>query len=328
MTEPVQAESSFQIPTIVDVYEARRRIAPYLRPTPLYRHPALCELLGTDVWVKHENHQPIGVFKIRGGINLVALMTDEERRAGVVTASTGNHGQSVALSGQLFGVHAVIVVPEGANPLKVRAMERLGAEVLARGRDFDAAREFAECLAVERGCRYVHVANEPPVIAGVATETLEVFEELPDVDVILGPVGGGSGMAGACVVAKALSPRTRVVAVQAEAAPAACRSWQARRLLEDRMETAAEGVATRVGFELTQRILWDGLTDFLLVTEDEIRHATATMIEATRTLVEPAGALALAGALRMRDRLAGRKVVLRCTGGNISPAQLREVLQG
>ncbi len=326
MTQTDQPTGSLQVPTIGDVYEARRRIAAYLRPTPLYRHPALCELLGTDVWVKHENFQPIGVFKIRGAINLVSLMSDEERRAGVVTASTGNHGQSVARASQLFGMRATIAVPAGANPLKVRAMERLGAEVLPHGRDFDVAREFAEKLAVERGARYVHVANEPPVIAGVATETLEVFEELPDVDVIIGPVGGGSGMAGVCVVAGALSPRTEVIAVQAEAAPAACRSWQAHALLEDRMETAAEGVATRVGFELTQRILWGGLADFVLVSEDEIRSATAAMIEGTRTLVEPAGALALAAALRMRDRLAGRKVVLRCTGGNISPAQLREVL--
>jgi threonine dehydratase len=326
MSDLASMKSPLQVPTIGDVYQARLRIAPYLRPTPLYRHPALCELLGTDVWVKHENFQPIGVFKIRGGINLMSLMTDDERRAGVVTASTGNHGQSVARSGQLFGVRTTIVVPEGANPLKVRAMERLGAQVIAHGPDFDTARVFAEKLAAEHGYRYVHVANEPPVIAGVATETLEVFEELPDVDVIFGPVGGGSGMAGVCVVARALSPRTEVIAVQAEAAPAAYRSWKARKLLEDRMETAAEGVATRVGFELTQRILWDGLTDFILVTEEEIRRATATMIEATRTLVEPAGALALAGALRMRERLAGRKVVLRCTGGNISRAQLRDVL--
>ena len=326
MTDLAQTKSPLRVPTIGDVYQARRRIAPYLRPTPLYRHPAVCELLGTDVWVKHENHQPIGVFKIRGGINLVSQLTDEECRAGIVTASTGNHGQSVARSAQLFGVRAVIVVPERANPLKVRAMERFGAEVLAHGRDFDEARGFAEQLAAERGSRYVHVANEPLAIAGVATETLEIFEELPDVDVIIGPVGGGSGMAGACVVARALSPSTELIAVQAEAAPAAYRSWRARRLLEDRMETAAEGVATRVAFELTQRILWDGLTDFVLVTEEEIRRATALMIETTRTLVEPAGALALAAALRMRDRLVGRKVVLRCTGGNISPAQLRDVL--
>jgi threonine dehydratase len=326
VTEPVRSNSPLAIPTIADVYSARRRIEPYVRRTPLYRHPAVCELLGTDVWVKHENHQAIGVFKIRGAINLASQLTDAERRSGIVTASTGNHGQSVAQTAQLFGMHAVVAVPEGANPLKVRAMERLGAEVIAHGRDFDAAREFAERLAAERGCRYVHVANEPPVIAGVATETLEVFEDLPEADVIIGPVGGGSGMAGACVVAGALSPQTEVIAVQAAAAPAAYRSWKERRLVEDKMETAAEGVATRVGFELTQRILWDGLADFVLVSEDEIKQATRLMIETTRSLVEPAGALALAAALRMRDRLAGRRVVLRCTGANISPAQLRDVL--
>ncbi len=326
MTTSAAATPSLAIPTIADVYEARRRIAPHVRPTPLYRHPALCELVGADVWVKHENHQPIGVFKIRGAINLMTRLREDERRAGVVTASTGNHGQSVAFAARMFGVSATIAVPEGANPLKVRAMERLGARVVAHGRDFDEAREFAERTAAESGQRYIHVANEPLVIAGVATETLEVLEELGDIDMIVGPVGGGSGMAGACIVAKALSPSTEVVAVQAEAAPAAYRSWKARRLLEDRMETAAEGVATRVGFELTQRILWDGLSDFVLASEEEILRATALMIETTRTLVEHAGALGLAAALRTGDRVAGRRIVLRCTGGNISPEQLRAVL--
>ncbi len=326
MTTTAGHPSALAIPTIADVLDARRRIAAHLRPTPLYRHPALCDLVGADVWVKHENHQPIGVFKIRGGINLMSRLDDAERAAGVVTASTGNHGQSVAWAAQLFGVPATVAVPDGANPLKVAAMERLGARVVAHGRDFDEAREFAEGLAADEGRRYIHVANEPPVIAGVATETLETLEELGDVDMILGPVGGGSGMAGACIVAGALSPSTAVVAVQAEAAPAAYRSWRERRLVTDRMATAAEGVATRVGFELTQRILRDGLADFVLVSEEEIRRATALMIESTRNLVEPAGALALAAALLMRERVAGRRIVLRCTGGNISPEQLRAVL--
>jgi len=326
VTTTADAATPLAIPTLADVYDARRTIAQHVRPTPLYRHPALCDLVGADVWVKHENHQPIGVFKIRGAINLMSRLADAERRAGVVTASTGNHGQSVAYAARIFGVPATIAVPEGANPMKVRAMERLGARVVAHGRDFDEAREFAERSASEGRQRYIHVANEPPVVAGVATETLEVLEELGEVDMILGPVGGGSGMAGACIVANALSPSTEVVAVQAEAAPAAYRSWKARRLLEDRMETAAEGVATRVGFELTQRILWDGLDDFVLVSEEEIRRATALMIESTRNLVEPAGALGLAAALRLGDRVANRRIVLRCTGANINPDQLRVVL--
>jgi threonine dehydratase len=317
--------TALPIPTMTDVLEARRRLAAYVRPTPLYRHAAICELVGTDVWVKHENHQPIGVFKVRGGINLISRLSEEERRAGVTTASTGNHGQSIAYAAQLFGVKAVIYVPEGANPLKVTAMRRFGAEVVAFGPDFDAAREECARVATEKGYRMIHVANEPHILAGVATQTLEILEEQPDVEVIIGPVGGGSGMAGACIVAGAIAPHVQVVAAQAAAAPAAYRSWKEGRIVEDAMGTAAEGVATRVGFEGTQQILRGGLADFVLVSEDEIAAATKAMIEGTRSLVEGAGAIPLAAALRIKGRLAGRKVALICTGGNISPDQLRSL---
>jgi threonine dehydratase len=312
-----------EIPTISDVFHARRRISAYLRPTPLYRHPALCEMLGTDVWVKHENFQPIGVFKVRGGINLISRLSDAEKAAGVTTASTGNHGQSIAYAAQLFGVRAVIFVPEGANPLKVRSMERMGAQVVAAGKDFDEAREHCNRTAAERGYRMIHAANEPYIVAGVATETLEIVEERPEIDTIIGPVGGGSGMAGACVVASAVGPRLQVIGAQAAAAPAAYRSWREKRLLEDIMATSAEGVATRVGFELTQRIMWDRLDDFLLVSEEDIARATVAMIEGTRSMVEGAGAVPLAAATQIKGRLAGRKVALICSGGNISLDQLR-----
>jgi threonine dehydratase len=313
------------VPGMTDVLEARQRISAYLQPTPLYSHPALCELLGTDVWVKHENHQPIGVFKVRGGINLISRLSEDEKRAGVATASTGNHGQSIAYAAQLFGVKAVIVVPEGANPIKVKAMERFGAQVVAYGKDFDEAREHCARLSAEKGYRMIHVANEPLIVAGVATETLEILEARPDIDVIVGAVGGGSGMAGACVVAGAIAPKVRLIGAQAAAAPAAYRSWREHKMVEDQMGTAAEGVATRVGFEFTQRILWDGLNDFILVSEGEIRDATKLMIEGTKTLVEAAGAIPLAAALRIRDDLAGLKVALICSGGNISPDQLRDL---
>ena len=315
------------IPDITDVLVARRRIAPYLRPTPLFTHPALSDLLGTEVWVKHENHQPVGAFKVRGGINLMATLTEEERRRGVAAASTGNHGQSVAYAARLFGVRATIIVPVGANPVKVAAMRGLGADVIEHGVDYDEAREHCAALSAERGYGYIHSGNEPLLIAGVATSMLEIFEEQPEVDVLIGPVGGGSGMAGACIVARTIRPKTRLVAVGAAAAPAAHHSWQARALVEDRMETAAEGLATRTAFELPQRILWDGLDDFLLASEAELLRATALMIETTKTLVEPAGAAALAGALQIRDQLKGRRVALVCSGGNISPAQLRVVLE-
>jgi|tagenome__1003787_1003787.scaffolds.fasta_scaffold20812720_2 threonine dehydratase len=315
-----------QVPTLADVLDARRRISPHLRPTPLYGYPALGELLGAEVFVKHENHQPVGAFKVRGGVNLVSQLSAEERERGVISASTGNHGQSIAYAARLFGVPATICVPEAANPVKVASMRGLGAELVFHGRDFDDAREHCERLASDRGSRYVHSGDEPLLIAGVATETLEILEEQPETDVIIVPVGGGSGAAGACIVARGVRPATKVIGVQSEAAPAAYRSWRERRLVEDRMETFAEGLATRTAFALPQLILRESLDSFVLVGDDEIRTAQALMIETTRNLVEAAGAAPLAAALRMRDELAGKRVALVLSGGNASREQLLDVL--
>jgi threonine dehydratase len=315
------------IPTFADVLSAAAAIRPYLSPTPLLRHPQLEQVLGTEVWVKHENHQPTGAFKVRGGVNLISRFDAAERAQGVIAASTGNHGQSIAWAAQRFGVKAVVCVPEGANPVKVAAIKGWGAEVVEQGRDFDDAREHCEKLAAVEGYRYVHSGNEPRLIAGVATQTLEIVEQQPDVDVIIVPVGGGSGAAGACLVARALGRRPEVIGVQSEAAPAAFRSWQARSLVEDRMETAAEGLATRTAFEFPQRILWEHLDDFVLVGEADLDRATLLMLETTRNLVEPAGAAAVAAVLRYPERFAARRVAVLCSGGNIAPAQLRALLE-
>jgi threonine dehydratase len=309
-------------PDLSDVLAARQRIGPYLQRTPLYRYPALDALTGARVWVKHENHQPVGAFKVRGGINLISQLSADDRGRGVVSASTGNHGQSVAYAAGLFGVQAVICVPEQANPVKVESMRALGAKVIFHGRDFDEAREYCEKLARERGYRYIHSANEPALIAGVATCALEILEAQPTVEAIVVPVGGGSGLAGASIVARAVRPSIEVIGVQAEAAPAAYRSWRARALLEDTTTTLAEGLATRTAFEQTQRIMWDLVDDFVLVSESELLQATRLMIEKTRNLVEPAGAAPLAAVLAAPERFAGRSVAIVCSGGNISPHQL------
>ncbi len=318
--------TTWNVPTLVDVLDARRRISPHVQQTPLYGYPVLDELLGTEVFVKHENHLPTGAFKVRGGVNLVSQLNAEERERGVIAASTGNHGQSIAYAARLFGVRATICVPEDANPVKVASMRGLGAELVFHGRDYDEAREHCERLAAERGSRYVHSGNEPLLISGVGTHTLEILEEQPATNVIVVPIGGGSGAAGTCVVAKAVDPSIRVVGVQSEAAPAAYRSWRERRLVEDRMETFAEGLATRTAFELPQTILWESLDDFVLVSDDEIRSAQALMIETTRNLVEAAGAAPLAAALRLREQLEGKRVALIASGGNATRAQLLDVL--
>jgi threonine dehydratase len=277
--------------------------------------------------VKHENNNPTGAFKVRGGINLVSRLTDDERESGVIAASTGNHGQSVAYAARLFGVSAIICAPENANPVKVESMQDLGAEVILQGERFDDARVNAARLAKEHGYRYIDSGDEPLLIAGVGTHTLEVLQEQPATDVVIVPVGGGSGAAGACIVAKAVNPQVQVIGVQSEQAPSAYQSWKHRELREAPNRTRAEGLATGVPFELPQRILRRLLDDFVLVTDDEIDVATGLMIEKTRTLVEAAGAAPLAAAIKIRERLRGRNVALICSGGNISPAQLAHVLQ-
>ena len=313
---------------LADVLAARRRIRPHLAPTAFRAYPALADAVGAEVWVKHENHNPTGAFKVRGGINLVSRLGAEERERGLITASTGNHGQSIAYAARLFGVRATICVPEGANPVKVAAIGALGAGIVVHGRDFDEARERCEELAHRDGLRYVHSGNEPDLIAGVGTATLEILDDDPGLDAIVVPVGGGSGAAGACVVAKAVRPEIAVIGVQSAAAPAAHRSWRAGALLEGRMETFAEGLATRTAFALPQRIMRRHLDDFVLVSEDDLRAATTRMIAATSNLIEPAGAAALAGALAVRDRLAGLRVALIASGGNVSLDQLRALLGG
>jgi threonine dehydratase len=311
-------------PAFDDVLAARGRIAPYLRETALNNYPALDELVGAETWVKHENHHPVCNFKVRGGVNLVSQLSDDERRRGVITASTGNHGQSIAFAGRIFGVRTIICVPEGANPVKVGSIRGLGGGIVEHGRDFDDAREHCEALAEEHGYRYVHSGDEPHLIAGVGTHTLEALERQPDLDVLVVPIGGGSGAAGACIAAAAMRPALRVIGVQSDAAPAAYRSWRQGAVAEDEMHTAAEGLATRIGFELPQRILREHLDDFVLVSEDELRAATLAMLERTRNLIEPAGAAPLAAALKLD--LAGKKVGLIASGGNMTLAQLRDLL--
>ena len=225
-------------------------------------------------------------------------------------------------------MRATIFVPEGANPVKVESMRALGAHIVGHGRDFDDARERCEKQAAEHGYRYIHSGNEPDLIAGVGTYTLEILAERPDTEVIVVPIGGGSGAAGVCIVAKAVRPSIEVIGVQIRGSTAAYRSWRASALVEDATNTFAEGLATRTAFELPQQILRDLLDDFVLVPDAELAHATRLMIEKTRNLVEPAGAAALAAVLADPARFAGRNVTIICSGGNMTQARLHRSLAG
>lgn len=316
----------YKIPTFTDILSAQQRIRPYLAPTPLHTYSALNTLAGTEIYIKHENYQPVGAFKVRGGVNLVARLDDDTRARGLIAASTGNHGQSISYAGQLFDVTVRIVVPEGANPGKVAAMQGMSAEVIFHGARYDDARLHCEALAEARGYRYVHSGNEPDLIAGVGTYAVEMLTEVPDLDIIIVPVGGGSGAAGACIAAHTINPKIQVIGVQSSASPSAYNTWQAQKLVEAENYTFAEGLATGTAFILPQKILWDQLDDFVLVSDAEIKQAMVWMIEHAHTLAEGAGAASLAAAYALRTRLAGKKVGLVCSGGNTSVEQLREVL--
>ena len=313
------------IPSLHDVIAARPHVYRHLKPTPLYGYSGLSELLGTKVWVKHENHQPIGAFKVRGGLNLVAHLNSEERSSGLFTASTGNHGQSIAFAARAHGVHATIAVPQGANPGKVAAMRGLGAEVVFHGPDFDSAREWIMGIARAQGGRFVGPTEEL-LIHGVGTYALEIVEALPEVDVIIVPVGAGSGACATAIVAKAINPAIQVIGVQSAQAPAMQLSWASDRTVCAEMNTVAEGLATRVPFENTQRIMRKFLDDFVLVEDDAIDAAVLLLLEHTHNLAEGAGAASLAAALKLKPRLAGKNLVLVMSGGNLSVEQLRRVL--
>lgn len=323
-TDPL---SGVRLPTMEDVFRAREVIAHYLQPTPMLSTPALNERLGFDAFLKCENLQPIGAFKVRGGLFLMSDLTPEERERGVVTASTGNHGQSIAYAAREFGVPATIWAPEGANPLKVASMRLLGAEVRFAGRDFDESRAAAEQDAQERGACFIASANDWRLIAGVATYTVEMLENVSELDVLIVPAGGGSGLSGACLAGKSLSPTLRMVGVQAVGAPAVYNSWRSGKLEETaRADTFAEGLATRVAFSLPAQIIWRLLDDFRLVTDAELRRGILTLLETTRVLAEGAGAAALAAAYAMREELAGKKVGIVVSGGNLTLDTLAEAL--
>ena len=316
----------FAVPTLSDVYAARPRVYRVVRPTPLMRHPLLAAETGLDVFVKHENHNPTCAFKVRGGLNLIGQLSSDERR-GVITATTGNHGQSIALACQRDAVPCTIVTPVGNNPEKNAAMRALGAELIEHGRDFDEARERVEQLQHDKGLRYVHSANEPALIAGVGTYALEIFEELPEVDVILVPIGGGSGACGCGIVRSGLGSRAKIIGVQAARADAFTRSWRGTaRVVGDNADTFAEGMATRVTFDLPFGILKKELDDIVTLTEDELAQGVRLALRTTHNLAEGAGAASLMAALKLRDQLAGKKIVCVMSGGNIDQRTLKRVL--
>jgi threonine dehydratase len=304
-----EAESDRE-PTFVDVLAARRVLEPYLRPTPFYESVTLGGMLGLRLWIKYENHQPTVAFKVRGTLNRVLNLTEDEADRGIVTASAGNHGQGVSYAARLKRIRATVVVPEEANPDKVEAMRNLGAEVLFSGEDFDEADQRARELEEEKGFVYFHAADDPRIIAGHGTVGLEMLEQEPDLEVLVVPLGAGGLISGVALAAKTLNPSIEVIGVQAKD----CAPYFESRL-SGRMTDVDSGTT------------FDRLVDDISVTtEEEMRRSIVLLLEKAHQLAEGAGAAGTAGVVKLHERLAGRKVGTILSGGNLNRHQLERAL--
>jgi threonine dehydratase len=309
-------------PTFADILAARELLAGHLPPTPMWCYPALDAEAGATLYVKHENVQPVGAFKVRGGLTLLAGLSAGQRARGLITYSTGNHAQSIAYACATFGASCTIVMPATASAEKARAVRALGATLILHGPDMGAAQQRAERLAAEDGAILVSPGDTPQLVAGVGTAYLEVFEARPDLDAVVVPVGSGTGAAAACLVAAKLAPRCRVVAVQSSASPAAHDSWRAGTSLRRPNHTTVDGLATGRGYDLPQRLMRTGLAAFHLVDDEQIAAAQRLLASHAHTLAEGAAAAPLAAVLARPDEFAGQRVGIICTGGNASTAEL------
>jgi len=314
-------------PTLSGVFAARQRISPYIVRTPLHRHLSLDKLCGAEMYVKHENHQKLGAFKVRGGLNLLSQMSVKELQKGVSTASSGTHGQSIAYEAGIFGCAAYIGVPENANPGKVESIRNLGAAVIHHGAHFGITDEYMKKVSRENGYRYIHAVQDTTLYEGVGTYTLEIMEDLPDVDTIIVPIGGGSGACATAIVAKSIRPSIEIIGVQGSYASAVFDSWKSGTPEVSPMESIAEGLATNTAYEPALTMLREMLDDFILVSDEEMEDAVLLHLQHTRNLTEHAGAASLAGAMKIQTRLKGKKVVLVASGGNLSMEHLSRAME-
>lgn len=312
------------------IREAATIVYRHLSPSPLMEYPLLNEEMGARVLLKHENHLPTGAFKIRGGLNFMHHFAAEQPKRGVITATRGNHGQSIALAARIYGVPATIVVPRGNNPEKNAAMRGYGARLIEFGRDFDEAREEVTRLAQTENLHFIHSANEPHLINGVGTYAVEIVEEMrrrgETIDAILVPIGLGSGICGTITALRALSPATRIIGVQAEGAPSIFLSWRAGEIVETpEARTFADGVATRVPATMTFDIIRRGVDEIVLVDDSEIIRTIRLLWRTTHNLVEGAGAIAAAALGLQRRKWRGKNIVAVITGGNLDTESLKQV---
>jgi len=312
---------------MLEIFKARRVVEQAIKRTHLTYYKMLSDELGTNLYIKHENHLPTNSFKVRGAVNFMAHVSPEIQKQGVVVATRGNHGLAVAWAAQAQGVFCNVVVPENNNPELNAAILSCGAQLIEHGDDFYEAQDYCEELAENTGLYYLRQGNEPLLINGTATMGLEIFEELPDVDVVIMPIGGGSGCAAMSRVIEGINPHVNLIGVQAERMPSFYESWrQGKKVIVPSAETVAEGLAARSVFEVPYMILKDRITDVVLLSEKELLDGVKTALRYTQNLAEVAGAAALAGAFKIKNDLAGKKVVAVMTGSNLSLARLTHIL--
>ncbi len=311
--------------SLKEVFSAEKVIYQHLIPTQLTHYQNLSTLIGANIYIKHENHHMGGSFKIRGGLNIMHHLS-QERINGVITFSTGNHGISVATAAKIYGIEATIVVPEGNNKEKNELIRNTGATLIEAGHTFEEASEIGVKIQKERNLHYIHAANEPHLINGVGTEFTEMLRQLPNIDAIILPVGGGSELAAAVTVLKTINPKIEIYAVQAAASQAAYQSWKNKKITKSENKTFAGGFATGIAFEIPFNIYKDQLTDFVLLTEEELLSGIRLALTYTHNLAEGAGASTIVAAQKLAPQLKGKNVVLQMSGGNETVVQLRKAL--
>jgi threonine dehydratase len=316
-------------PDLRSIQQAAEIVYASMSPTPQYRWPLLCEHLQADVWVKHENHTPVGAFKVRGGlVYFHGVAQSVDLAAGVIGATRGNHGQSLGFAASRYGVPAVIVVPHGNSLEKNAAMRALGVELIEHGSDFQSAREHAEHLARARGLHMVP-SFHPLLVAGVATYSHELLMSVEDIDIAYVPIGLGSGICGMVAVRDALGLKTEIVGVVSAHATAYAESFRLKRAIESPADTKlADGMACRVPEPDALQIIWRGVDRIVQVTDEEVADAMRLLFQCTHNVAEGAGAASTAAAIKEKFRFAGRTVALVMSGGNVDRDVFAKVLAG
>jgi len=313
-------------PTIIEILEARSTLRKYMMPTPLNHYPGLDTLLGANVYVKHENHTATAAFKLRGGINTVAQLSNEQKRRGVIVASSGNFGRGMAYAGRIFGVKTVVVMPEKPNPLKVAAIKALGAEVVLSNTIYDPEPDVICSMIKEFGYEFISDSEDTRFISGSGTIMLEILDQLPEVDIVILPVGGGGLASGICIAGKGMKPNIELIAVCSKDAPSPYLSWKDGQLIDAPMNTFAEGIGVKISYSFPMQIIRELLDNFVLVSDKEILEAMVLMLDKTHNLAEGAGGAPLAAARKMKGDLAGKNVVLIQSGGNAALNEINAAL--